>query len=211
MAICVGSCGKVTPTGTPDAAVDANVPVIDAGEPDAVVLNGICGTGATTNYGSLDQCLTDSCCPTFNACAAEANCAACLGGMGTNCDSDPQFAAFNACSETGCPANICGYGISLQDANMEPFVDCHACLNTNCCEPMDRCMVNNPPSDSQLMACLECVNSGPSCDPNLMMPAQEFTTCMQTTCAEACNPNAASNARSWPQSRAYVIEFPSER
>jgi hypothetical protein len=72
--------------------------------------------GSQLGYLGLERCnycLTQSCCPEFDACTSNPACYACLMGTGTGCDQNALHASFLACRDGTCgKPDACGFTLT---------------------------------------------------------------------------------------------------
>jgi hypothetical protein len=135
--------------------------------------SGICGGMPPLNIdqGVYDGCLSANCCDSFDPCAADMDCLACLQNpMGAGCDTNTLYQAFQTCFDTSCPTAICDTMLAYQSPNT------NACINNNCCATFNPCEAD--------MACNQCLQSmdpeGMGCLMNQLYV--DYTTCKDASC-----------------------------
>lgn len=132
---------------------------------------GICDGMPPLNIdqGVYDGCLSANCCESFDPCAADMDCLACLQNpMGAGCDTNTLYQAFQTCFDTNCPTAICGTMLAYQSPNL------NACVNNNCCATFNPCEL-----DPACNACLQ-DPMGTGCD--MLQLFLDFQTCRDTSC-----------------------------
>ncbi|HEY3355912.1 MAG TPA: hypothetical protein VGQ83_21855 [Polyangia bacterium] len=147
--------------------------------------SGVCGTAASFGTDALDLCINNNCCGSFDACHADAACAACLTNPGgSGCATNTAFSTFNACAVNSCGTSgggggggggaggggsgICGSGASFGDATVD------TCVNANCCSSFNPCF-----ADTACQACLA-DPTATGCSSNTKLTA--FASCLSTNC-----------------------------
>ena len=152
--------------------------------------SGICGTRVTTGSEAVDACYSDSCCPAFDACRANAACVECMDGIGANCSDDPLYQSLTECVEGNCPSDMCDTGIGYSDPMTgDPDFDCHVCATTSCCIPLLECIQDGSQVDVSM--CVDCLNEDTACDaaiPEVQVAAVEFLDCIEANCMLECPP-----------------------
>jgi hypothetical protein len=152
-------------------------------------MTGICGTTYSYNSAAIDKCITDNCCVTFDPCAADEGCVACLTDpMAMGCDENALWMAYETCKDTNCTTEMCDTGIGFSsNMGMDPNFSCNACGDKNCCTELDACVGDLSQAAKDL--CILCLNmpNDPGCnDATVKTAAEGFNTCIMTSCAAEC-------------------------
>jgi len=144
---------------------------------------GVCGTGLAYGSDVLNQCVDNSCCPSFNACEQNAACYDCLTGSGTNCSSNALFGSYNACLDTNCPTDFCDSGIGYYNGQ-DPLFACNQCVDGSCCSYLASCIALGT------TACIDCLTtpSTTTCGSQAVVnDIAAFNSCVSTSCSAACS------------------------
>lgn len=121
---------------------------------------------------------------------ANGACQPCLTGSGTGCDSDPLYAAFNACADNFCPTDMCASGIGFTDtATQDPIFACNECGDQFCCASLNTCVQGG--SDPEVNTCLACLGNENSsaclaASATVRNAAITFNSCIASNCANEC-------------------------
>jgi hypothetical protein len=134
---------------------------------------GICGSELSIDgaeLGVFDGCLSESCCDSFDPCAADADCLACLeGGSETpGCAENALYTAFQTCQDTSCPTTVCDTTLGYSS----PLLN--LCIEGSCCATFNACEAD--------VACNACLGmpDGPACAADALFTA--YTMCRDTSC-----------------------------
>lgn len=131
-------------------------------------------SGTFTLDPALGACVEGSCCQEFTDCAASQNCRDCARGIGTDCASDPAYAAYDGCTSTLCGApsgGVCGSGLTYMSIPLD------TCITGNCCDALAAC-----DAEPNCHACLIGAYSG---DCNGPMPALDTVTACISSCVDS--------------------------
>lgn len=167
-------------------------------------LGGICDSGLASDTDAEDACLTASCCDSFNACVASTTCRHCLtDAMAPGCEADSWFEAFNTCSYSNCPTEVCGFGVDVVDVNGDPLFACIGCASdpaSDCCAEVAACVGDG--SVDAIDACNTCLADPAVASDTPMAPtvgdcfdlgpdiyngAVAFRECLAMKCAAECD------------------------
>ncbi|MFP6683465.1 MAG: hypothetical protein VB934_02080, partial [Polyangiaceae bacterium] len=129
-------------------------------------------------------------CESFDPCAADTACVACLTDPmpGPDCEQNALYTAYKTCSHTHCTQGMCDTGIGFSsNMGMDPNFKCNFCGDKNCCTELNACVGDMSQAAKDM--CVICLNApnDPGCtDATTKTAAEGFNACIMTSCANEC-------------------------
>ncbi len=184
---CYQSCATANKTGA-DVYFKINTCICDTGCKAECTGDASCQapTGGTCAYtfeeATCTTCADGMCCDPQKTCSDNANCNACVTGMGgTDCANDPLAKALFTCLQTSCKdpcASLFGGGTMAACAYTFPDATCGTCADGMCCDVQKAC--------SDDTTCNACVTTDGATGCDTSAPYKALVNCLGTSCADPC-------------------------
>jgi len=187
---CIDGCLTQYQAGQPAYAALFNClePAIQGPCADSCASTTICNSELTMESEAAIECINTNCCDSFDPCAEDIDCNACLQDPElTGCDTNTLYAAYNTCMDTNCPWDYCDSGIGLYAGGVDPIYECHLCINAStCCPDIIACVGDQSQTATQM--CIDCLNQDSGCtDTTIQGHADAFQACKNNECANECS------------------------
>ncbi len=132
-----------------------------------------------SNPNVCTECIEGSCCDVVTQCRNDSACAACVDGMGSNCDTNWLYQSRINCVAERCDESCNSQPDACTEIRFTGYNECTGCLESRCCGSMTQCLTGS--------TCSACWNEEATSNCDNSVEYVRANTCAAELCGDVCS------------------------